>query len=227
MSIEFVTGQLEIKSLGADGMIEGYASVYGNVDRGNDIVASGAFDESIKATYDKGRKVKMLWQHDPSQPIGVWNEYESDQRGLKLRGTILTDIPKGAEAYALLKAGAVEGLSVGYRTLDHEYTKSPNGSIREIKKAELWETSVVTFPMNEEAGVTDVKRLQSVREVETLLRKAGVPGGFAKLVASYGYDEAINRLNRDSRDAGGVKADHEAIQSLVSNLTSLKETLNG
>ena len=204
----------------------GYGSVFGNVDQGGDIVLKGAFDGALKSFKDGGRKPKMLWQHDPNQPIGVWKSMSVDEKGLKLEGELL-DIGKGQEAYALMKAGALDGLSIGYKTLDYETRKTEDGDrVRELKELELWEVSVVTFPMNADATVTDVKQLQSPREVERLLRQAGVPGTFAKLVSLHGYDEAMNRLSDDHRDGDDEAKQQEALEKLFRAVNGLKETLN-
>ena len=126
--------------------IAGYASLFGACDQGGDIVAKGAYRGSLAA----GRGVKMLWQHDPSCPIGVWDEVREDDRGLWVKGEILTDVAKGKEAAALIKAGAIDGLSIGYRTL--RATKDDKGR-RHLKELELWEVSLVTFPMLPSARV--------------------------------------------------------------------------
>ncbi|UWQ30415.1 HK97 family phage prohead protease [Leisingera sp. M523] len=124
--------------------ISGYASLFGQTDQGGDVVVRGAYTASLKALQDQGRTVKMLWQHDPAQPIGVWDEVREDKRGLYVKGRILTATPKGAEAAALIGAGAIDGLSIGYRTV-----KSGRGQdgIRQLTEVELWEVSLVTFPM--------------------------------------------------------------------------------
>jgi len=98
-----------------------------------------------------GRRVKMLWQHDPSQPIGVWDEVHEDARGLYVKGRILTDVTRGREAAALLAAGAIDGLSIGYRTLRSQ--RDGKGQ-RLLAELELWEVSLVTFPMLPEARVS-------------------------------------------------------------------------
>ncbi|KIC17515.1 HK97 family phage prohead protease [Leisingera sp. ANG-Vp] len=124
--------------------IKGYASLFGQTDQGGDVVKRGAYAASLKALKEQGRTVKMLWQHDPAQPIGVWDEVREDQRGLFVRGRILTATPKGAEAAALIEAGAIDGLSIGYRTV--KSTRGQDGS-RHLTQVELWEVSLVTFPM--------------------------------------------------------------------------------
>ncbi len=130
--------------------ISGYASVFGASDQGNDVVQKGAYASSLKAMKDAGRSVKMLWQHDPSKPIGVWDEVREDKKGLFVKGRILPDVQAGSEALALIKAGAIEGLSIGYRTIRAE--KSQKGT-RLLHEVDLWEVSLVTFPMLPEARV--------------------------------------------------------------------------
>jgi len=124
--------------------IEGYASRFGEPDQGGDVVARGAYAASLKALAARGRRVKMLWQHDPAQPIGVWDEVREDARGLFVRGRILSDVEKGREAGALITAGAIDGLSIGYRTV--RATRNDKGQ-RLLNELELWEVSLVTFPM--------------------------------------------------------------------------------
>lgn len=134
-----------------DGLgIEGYASLFGKRDQGGDVVAAGAYGGSLARLGAAGRRVKMLWQHDPTQPIGVWDEVREDARGLWVKGRILADVEKGREAAALLAAGAIDGLSIGYRTVKAE--RDGKGQ-RLLTELELWEVSLVTFPMLPEARV--------------------------------------------------------------------------
>jgi len=130
--------------------IEGYASFFGKPDQGRDVVAAGAYAKSLKALGDAGRRVKMLWQHDPAQPIGVWDEVREDDKGLYVQGRLLSDVPRAAEAASLLQAGAMDGLSIGYRTIKSH--KDGQGQ-RILDELELWEVSLVTFPMLPEARV--------------------------------------------------------------------------
>ena len=130
--------------------IEGYASLFGACDQGNDVVAQGAYEASLKRLTGEGRAVKMLWQHDPAQPIGVWDEVREDARGLFVRGRLLESVARGREAAALVAAGAIDGLSIGYRTL--RSTKNDKGQ-RLLTELELWEVSLVTFPMLPSARV--------------------------------------------------------------------------
>ncbi|MEJ6398035.1 HK97 family phage prohead protease [Yoonia sp. 208BN28-4] len=126
--------------------ISGYASLFGKTDQGGDVVGSGAYATSL----GKKHSIKMLWQHDPTQPIGVWDEVREDATGLWVKGRILTDVAKGREAAALIEAGAIDGLSIGYRTVkSHKGT----GGQRHLDELELWEVSLVTFPMLPDARV--------------------------------------------------------------------------
>ena len=132
-------------------VIEGYASLFGKRDQGNDVVMGGAYGASLARLAAAGRRVKMLWQHDPTQPIGVWDEVREDATGLWVKGRILGVVEKGREAVALLGAGAIDGLSIGYRTVKSE--RDGKGQ-RLLTEVELWEVSLVTFPMLPEARVT-------------------------------------------------------------------------
>lgn len=130
--------------------IKGYASFFDAVDQGNDVVQRGAYGASLVALKAAGRGVKMLWQHDPAQPIGVWDEVREDARGLFVKGRILQSVEKGREAIALIEAGAIDGLSIGYRTV--KSAKNTKGQ-RLLQELELWEVSLVTFPMLPSARV--------------------------------------------------------------------------
>ncbi len=131
-------------------VIEGYASVFGLADQGGDLVEAGAYAASLAALKGAGRSVKMLWQHDPAQPIGVWDEVREDGRGLYVKGRLLRDVSKGREAATLIEAGAIDGLSIGYRTITA--CKDDAGQ-RRLKALDLWEVSLVTFPMLPQARV--------------------------------------------------------------------------
>ena len=131
-------------------VIEGYASLFGLADQGGDIVAPGAYAASLGRLAARGDKVRMLWQHDPAQPIGIWDEVREDGQGLWVKGRLLTEVEKGREAAALLEAGAIDGLSIGYRTVK---AGADGQGGRVLTELELWEVSLVTFPMLAEARV--------------------------------------------------------------------------
>lgn len=131
-------------------VIEGYASLFGEIDQGRDIVQRGAYASSLARLAAKGQDIKMLWQHDPAQPIGVWQEVYEDDKGLYVKGRLLDNVARAQEAAALIDAGAIDGLSIGYRTV--KSTKNDKGH-RLLSELELWEVSLVTFPMLPSARV--------------------------------------------------------------------------
>jgi len=141
--------ELEIKSLEEQGTFEGLASVYNNIDSVNDVVVPGAFTKTIKKNKNK---VVLLWQHDPKQPIGTVNLQDSKE-GLMVKGKINLETEKGKEAYALMKQGAINKMSIGYDTIIDEY----KNNTRLLKELDLWEVSLVTFAANPLAEVTSVK----------------------------------------------------------------------
>jgi uncharacterized protein len=142
-----LAGGLALKD-GAE--IAGYASLFGAADQGGDVVQKGAYGTSLARLAKLGSGVKMLWQHDPTRPIGVWDEVREDGKGLWVKGRLILEVQAAREAQALLQAGAIDGLSIGYRTLRSEKAASGRRLLHEI---ELWEVSLVTFPMLPEARV--------------------------------------------------------------------------
>lgn len=131
-------------------VIEGYASLFGTCDQGGDVVQAGAYRAGLNQLATEGRKVRMLWQHDPVHPIGVWDEVREDERGLYVKGRLLDCVDKGREAAALIAAGAIDGLSIGYRTKRARKTDTGQRLLTEL---DLWEVSLVTFPMQPNARV--------------------------------------------------------------------------
>jgi HK97 family phage prohead protease len=144
----------DLKSVQADGTFSGYASLFGAVDLGQDLVMPGAFAESLDARGARG--VKLLFQHDPNEPIGVWLELNEDDRGLFARGRLMPEVTRAREVLSLMRAGALDGLSIGFRTVQGR--TDPASGVRRLDKIDLWEISVVTFPMLPEARVSTVKR---------------------------------------------------------------------
>ncbi|MCG7492068.1 HK97 family phage prohead protease [Thalassobius sp. Cn5-15] len=127
-----------------EGVISGYASLFDHADQGGDLVRPGAFAASLKRLAAAGSAVKMLWQHDPAQPIGIWDDIREDARGLWVKGRLLPGVARAREAQALIAAGAIDGLSIGYRT--ERASKAADGT-RHLQQLDLWEVSLVTFPM--------------------------------------------------------------------------------
>ena len=196
MEIKNIT--VEIKADAEARTIEGFGSVFGNVDQGGDIVLPGAFAKSIAA-----RKPKMLWQHKSDHVIGVWDEVRETGEGLYMKGRLLKTT-LGNDAYELAQHGAIDGLSIGYVTKDSEIDRK--SGTRKLKALELHEVSLVTFPMNEKAGITRVKStdgtLMTEREFEAFLRDVGeLSQKEAKIVLSEGYKALLNHRDGDGEDA--------------------------
>lgn len=198
----------------ADGVFEGYASVFDVVDSGLDVVAKGAFANSIG---DLKKKIKMLWNHNPDEVIGVWDEIKEDHRGLLVKGRILKDVAKGRDVLALLRGGAIDSMSIGYRTVQ----AIKEGAARRLTEIELWEISLVTFPMLDAAVVTDVKSIKTIREFEKSLRDAGYSLTEAKAIAAEGFKGL-----RSHRDVG-ADDDHQKEQSLYDEIRKLTEKFHG
>lgn len=130
-------------SFHGDGVIEGYASLFGEVDSSRDMVMPGAFTQTLKL---RGlRRIPMLFQHDPSEPVGIWLDLHEDQRGLFARGRLIPDVARARELLALVTSGAVDGLSIGYRTVQAKI--DPRTRVRKLYQVDLWEVSIVTFPL--------------------------------------------------------------------------------
>lgn len=165
---------LEIRAVSDDGSIEGYGSVFGVRDDYDDVIAAGAFGDSLKDHKSAGTMPAMLWQHSADEPIGVWTDMVEDERGLKVKGKLALDTVRGKEAHALLKLGALNGLSIGF--VSKEWTYDRETEIRTLTGIDLWEVSLVTFPANSKARVTNVKSIEAVesmRDAEEILRERG------------------------------------------------------
>jgi uncharacterized protein len=171
---------LETKRAGPlAGVIEGYASLFGVVDNGGDIVQKGAFSRSLAHRGASG--VKMLWQHNAAEPIGTWLSIVEDAKGLKVSGRLDLSVARAREALSLIRGGAVDGLSIGFLT--RRATTSKATGLRRLFDIDLWEISVVTFPMLTGARIEDVKRAP--------LRRDGVMQG---ALARHSADHAAARF---------------------------------
>lgn len=159
----------KIKAVSDDGLFSGYGSVFNVVDSYQEVVAAGAFKESLE-----GRVPSLLWQHRSGEPIGVYTSVKEDNVGLHVEGKLALKTTRGAEAYELLKMGAISGLSIGFVTREDSYDRVTG--IRTLKKVDLWEVSLVTFPANDAARVANVKSIESIStlsDAEAYLREAG------------------------------------------------------
>jgi HK97 family phage prohead protease len=166
MRTETKLARTSLASIDEDGSFAGYASLFGKPDLGRDVVLPGAFRASLARRGAGG--VKMLFQHDPNQPIGVWTEVREDGEGLFVRGKLTTGVARAREVLSLMRAGALDGLSIGYRTVRGK-TDAKTG-IRSLIEVDLWEISVVTFPMLPEARVASVKTMRDARLAAAIRR---------------------------------------------------------
>ena len=151
-------------AIDADGRFSGYASVFGRLDGGGDIVMPGAFRDTLKSR--GASRVRLLFQHDPKEPIGLWDEIAEDGLGLKVSGRLLEGVPRAASLKALIAQRAIDGLSIGFRAV--RATREGRTGTRRLWAVDLWEISIVTFPMMEAARI------------------GSGPGGNAKLAATLG-----------------------------------------
>jgi len=198
------------------GEFEGYGSVFGVKDSYSDIIVPGAFQKSLAAWQEKGRMPALLWQHNMSEPIGIYTEMREDETGLFLKGRLLIDDdPLAKRAHAHMKAGSLSGLSIGYVLNDYDYDNQKDAFI--LKDIDLWEVSLVTFPANDEARISNVKSLLERGEtpppskVEKALREVGFSGSQAKAFMAKGYG-AIS-----PREAAADEA-LESLKTLISRI---------
>ncbi|MFZ2995943.1 HK97 family phage prohead protease [Sphingobium sp.] len=192
----------DIKAVGEDGTFNGYGSVFDVVDSYQEIVAAGAFTDSLAEIAAKGRPVPILWQHRSGEPIGLWTNLKQDERGLWGDGELLiAEVAQAREAHALAKRRVVTGLSIGYWVRESSYDEKTG--IRTLTKLDLVEISLVTFPANDDARVESVKfklahgELPTEREMEKALRELGFSKTRAAGVVAHGLTE-MRRRESDS-----------------------------
>lgn len=207
---------IQIKATGDDGSIEGYGSVFGVLDNWADVIEQGAFAASLAAHKAAGTMPAMLWQHDADHPIGVWTEMVEDSRGLRVKGQLALDTVKGQEARALLKMGAINGLSIGF--ISKQWSYDVDTDVRSLTEVDLWEVSLVTFPANEKARVTNVKSspddVHTRKDAEGILRQAGFSKSDATALVS-----RILRMGEERSQS--AKSTAQAINAANRLLTSL------
>jgi HK97 family phage prohead protease len=206
---------LALEDVSGDGSFSGYASLFGAVDLGRDVIEPGAFRASLKRR--GAGDVRMLYQHDPDQPIGRWLSIREDARGLHVEGKLSLGVARAREVHELMKSGALDGLSIGFQTLRARNEKG--AGVRRILSADLWEISVVTFPMQPGARVTAVKAASLIaplteRELERrLTRDAGLTRRQARGLIACGYGALSDR-----RDA--VPEDLKRLERQLRRLTA-------
>lgn len=209
---------IEVKEVAEEGSFAGYGAIFNNVDLDGDRIAPGAFTKSLARIGKSGAMPPILWGHNPGDVIGVTTAMSEDALGLKMSAMLVLEVGRAREGHALLKAGAIRGLSIGYVTVK----AGKDGNVRVLEELDLWEVSLTPFPANPKAMVQAVKtatpitdfarRLRdgeppSIKEFEDILREAGVPKVLAQQIASVGYAKAI-------RSESEGKASEQAIRDL-------------
>ena len=205
------------------GKFEGYGSIFGNKDLGNDVVMEGAFSKSLRSRKPKG--VKLLWQHKQDMPIGVFESIKEDGDGLRVKGSLALGTQQGREAYELLKMGALDGLSIGYKADPKKQEYDERRRRRMLKEVDLMEISLVTFPMNPKARVSAVKGLDgkdaitgTIRDWEDHLREVcGLSRSLSKVCA-----KALVDTISKQRDAGDDLDIRDAIESMKGLMAKFK-----
>ena len=166
--------RFDLKEVSNSGTFCGYGSVYSTIDQGDDIVMPGAFTKCLAELSIKSQMPAMLWQHRVAEPIGAYTKVIDDESGLYVEGQLALKTQRGAEAFELLQMKAISGLSIGFMTKEADYNAKTG--IRTIKAADLFEISLVTFPMNDAARVSAVKSIAEIGDLtsaEIYLRDAG------------------------------------------------------
>lgn len=209
---------IELKFAGAApdaGEIAGVAVAFGNVDALGDIVMPGAFLASLADHKAAGTAPAMLWSHAQSEPIGRWLEVRETARGLEVRGK-LSDVPRGRDARTLALDGAL-GLSIGYIARDFDYDAAGHRLLRAVDLAEI---SLVAIPANKRAKITSIKSAleYTPRDLESILRDAGVPKAMAKGVVAVGFRSASDNQR---------EAESAAVKSITDKLNAATAALKG
>ena len=198
----------ELKSLKDDGTFDGYGSVFGVKDSYDEIVAPGAFAETLAAQKSVGTMPALLWQHRADEPIGVYSNMEEDSIGLKVSGQLALKTSRGAEAYELLKMKAISGLSIGFVTREDAFDQKTG--IRTLKKVDLWEVSLVTFPANGAArvqGVKSIETIENLRDAEQYLRDSGM-----SRTQALAFIARVKCLGQSDSDGGDMQQLVEALK---------------
>ncbi len=208
----------EVKQVGERGEIEGYASVFNNIDLGGDIVMPGAFSKTIS---DGRVGVPILWGHSMQELIGVNKEMREDSTGLYVKGELNLEVSRGREVYSLAKQGAVTGLSIGYQAVKYEL-REDDGKMwptRLLKEVKLFEYSLTPVPMNEEARITRVKDfdgfIRDLKEGRTISKAT-------RERLQRMADEITSLLAADEAEADNEQGEPQK-QALIEQLTNLKE----
>ncbi|EPL3573023.1 HK97 family phage prohead protease, partial [Acinetobacter baumannii] len=189
--------KMQEQTVQEDGFFSGYLAVFNNIDSHGDVIRKGAFLKTIEEWNSKGKYPAIFWNHDPDEPIGVFTLMREDEKGLYVEGRLLiSDIVRAKSTYALMKVKAIDGMSIGYITI--QATHDPQTMIRELLELELVEGSIVAFPSNPNSLISSVKsklqdgELPSLPEFEKFLRESGFSKTQATVIASKGLRHLLS-----------------------------------
>ncbi len=192
-----------------DGFFSGYLAVFDNIDSHGDVIRKGAFLKTIDEWKAKGKYPAIFWNHDPDEPIGVFTLMREDEKGLYVEGRLLIlDIVRAKSTYALMKVKAIDGMSIGYITI--QATHDPQTMIRELLELELVEGSIVAFPSNPNSLISSVKsklqdgELPSLPEFEKFLRESGFSKTQATVIASKGLRHLLSESEGENEKAKSI-----------------------
>lgn len=197
----------DVKEVDEEGHFSGYASVYNVIDAYREVVAPGAFANSLRKWQSRGRLPPALWQHRSAEPVGPFTKMVEDEHGLYTEGTLLVnDVQRAREARALMKSKTVDGMSIGFNSITEEWNSETK--LLTLKEVDLWEVSIVTFPANQESLITEVRSMfvdgqtPSIKEIEEILRDAGFSRTQAKALVGHGYEGLLRDV--ESQGAKGI-----------------------
>ena len=216
---KYLNTRFALGSVEASGAFKGYGSVFNVIDDHGSVVAPGAFTNTLRGHKATGTLPKLLWQHDTRQPIGVFTAMLEDGTGLSVEGQLCLDTVMGREAYALLKLGAIDGLSIGFRTKASRYDQKTG--VLTLTEIELWEVSLVTFPSNPDATIESLKSAKpsDVRQLETALReRLGFSRSEAKAIASRGWQGIA------SQESAAAQEQNAALLAAIRSATKVFKT---
>lgn len=222
MLTKHLGGGFEIKAISEDGSFSGHGSVFGVVDAYGDSIQPGAFARTLKEWDQRGKRPKLLLQHDPSQIVGKWTAMREDARGLYVEGQLFIDLPLARATWTLMKEGQLDGLSIGFSLPKAGTEFDATTKVNRIKDVDLWEVSIVTFPANTAATVEAVKAaLGNPREFERQLRDVlGLTQSEAKKLMAEGYKAVAPR--DVSANASVEVATEEKASQLIEALRAMK-----
>ncbi|WP_284074085.1 HK97 family phage prohead protease [Acinetobacter nosocomialis] len=201
--------KMQEQTVQEDGFFSGYLAVFDNIDSHGDVIRKGAFLKTIEEWNSKGKYPAIFWNHDPDEPIGVFTLMREDEKGLYVEGRLLiSDIVRAKSTYALMKVKAIDGMSIGYITI--QATQDPQTMIRELLELELVEGSIVAFPSNPNSLISSVKsklqdgELPSLPEFEKFLRESGFSKTQATVIASKGLRHLLSESEGENEKANSI-----------------------